>query len=76
MRLRLHSGFSVPGGRATLQGLARIEGLWRPDPARACSPHIDDLIGSFPPWGSGTFWRNMVILEPFEVQNCTDALDV
>ncbi|KAF3586327.1 hypothetical protein F2Q69_00029528 [Brassica cretica] len=23
--------------------------------------------------GSGTFWRNMVILEPFEVQNCTDA---
>ncbi|KAF2549537.1 hypothetical protein F2Q70_00021751 [Brassica cretica] len=26
--------------------------------------------------GSGTFWRNMVILKPFEVQNCTDASDV
>ena len=25
---------------------------------------------------SSTFWRNMVILEPFEVQNCTDASDV
>ncbi|KAF2585204.1 hypothetical protein F2Q70_00035845 [Brassica cretica] len=26
--------------------------------------------------GSDTFWRNMVILEPFEVQNCRYALDV
>uniref|UniRef100_A0A0D3D4E1 DUF1985 domain-containing protein n=1 Tax=Brassica oleracea var. oleracea TaxID=109376 RepID=A0A0D3D4E1_BRAOL len=26
--------------------------------------------------GSGTFWRNMVILESSEVQNCTDASNV
>ena len=26
--------------------------------------------------GSGTVWRDMVILEYFEVQNCTDTLDV
>ena len=26
--------------------------------------------------GSGTLWRNMVVLEPFEVQNCTDASDI
>ena len=25
--------------------------------------------------GPCTFWRNMIILESFEVQNCTDASD-
>ncbi|KAF2533544.1 hypothetical protein F2Q70_00029870 [Brassica cretica] len=26
--------------------------------------------------GSGTFWKTLEILEPFEVQNCDDASDV
>ncbi|WZY99038.1 hypothetical protein YC2023_071367 [Brassica napus] len=33
----------------------------------------NDLLRVFT--GSGTFWRNMVILELFKVQNCTDASD-
>ncbi|KAF3485656.1 hypothetical protein F2Q69_00052723 [Brassica cretica] len=41
------TGLEGAGVVPLLQGLARIGGVWRPDPARACSPHLDALIGSF-----------------------------